>query len=422
MPKIFISHSSKDNDFTAKLADALREHGAEVWIDLADIPAGMKWSKAIQQGLDWGELMLLIVTPDSMASENVADEWEYYHQKKKPIIPVWWKPAEMPFQLHRLQYVDFHQRDFDVALTKLGAELMRLGFAWPTPPPAISRIQEGELADSAFQTPRGTKHASSEEPQKDTRQFPIIIKPDWVGKIIPEPFEWCAIPSGQVTLEPKGYLKQAQNFNIPEFRISRYPITNEQFDVFVNSSDGWCDDGWWNFSKDARMWRAEYPKSVAADHLLCGECPRENVTWFSAVAFTRWLKAQVNENIELPTEQQWQRAAQGDDKRIFPWGNNWDNDFCSNKLADAHPETTTKVTRYLHGASPYGVIDMVGNVWEWCLTNWESGQVDLRGAVARVLRGGCWFYDSEQLGVSFRWWATPEYWDDNYGFRCAQSP
>ena len=48
MPKIFISHSSKDNDFAAKLADALREHGAEVWIDLADIPAGMKWSKAIQ--------------------------------------------------------------------------------------------------------------------------------------------------------------------------------------------------------------------------------------------------------------------------------------------------------------------------------------------------------------------------------------
>ncbi|MBN8637125.1 MAG: toll/interleukin-1 receptor domain-containing protein, partial [Anaerolineae bacterium] len=132
MPKIFISHSSQDNDFAAKLADALRERGAEVWIDLADIPAGMKWSKAIQQGLDWGELMLLIVTSDSMASENVADEWEYYHQKKKPIIPVWRTPAEMPFQLHRLQYVDFHERDFDSALSKLGVELARLGFAFPT--------------------------------------------------------------------------------------------------------------------------------------------------------------------------------------------------------------------------------------------------------------------------------------------------
>jgi len=89
MTKIFISHSSKDEAFTHKLATSLKEIGADIWLDIkGDIPAGMKWSTAIQDGLEKCALMILIISPESMASTNVEDEWQYYLDEKKPIIPI----------------------------------------------------------------------------------------------------------------------------------------------------------------------------------------------------------------------------------------------------------------------------------------------------------------------------------------------
>jgi len=77
MPKnnVFISYARIDEGFARQIASLLSKEGLSVWIDVEDIPAGERWSNAIQQGLDKAEVMLLIVTPESMASKNVADEW-----------------------------------------------------------------------------------------------------------------------------------------------------------------------------------------------------------------------------------------------------------------------------------------------------------------------------------------------------------
>jgi hypothetical protein len=75
MARIFLSYSRKDEPFARRLAAALSNMGADIWIDVEDIPAGMKWSSAIQQGLDEGDLLIVVITPDSMASRNVEDEW-----------------------------------------------------------------------------------------------------------------------------------------------------------------------------------------------------------------------------------------------------------------------------------------------------------------------------------------------------------
>ena len=85
----------------------LDQAGAEVWLDVQNIPAGVKWSNAIQQGLDSAELMLLIVSATSIASKNVEDEWQYYLDKSKPIIPVLLEKVNLPYQLSRLQWIDF---------------------------------------------------------------------------------------------------------------------------------------------------------------------------------------------------------------------------------------------------------------------------------------------------------------------------
>ena len=125
MARIFISYSRTDEVFARRIAASLSDLGADVWIDVEDIPAGMKWSTAIQQGLNLCEAMLVVVSPESMASSNVEDEWQFYLDKGNLIIPLLWRPAEVHFQLNRVQYVDFHTQAYGVALEQLYGELAR---------------------------------------------------------------------------------------------------------------------------------------------------------------------------------------------------------------------------------------------------------------------------------------------------------
>lgn len=127
MPRIFISYSRKDEEFARQLATSLTASGADVWIDLEDIPAGMKWSSAIQEGLDTADLMVVIISPDSMGSRNVEDEWQYYLDNGKPVIPVLLRPAKIHFQLARIQYIDFHNQPYGRALNQLYTEFRRKG-------------------------------------------------------------------------------------------------------------------------------------------------------------------------------------------------------------------------------------------------------------------------------------------------------
>src|SRR5258708_38103408 len=127
MARAFISYSRKDVDFARRLTNDLVKLGVDIWIDLEDIPAGLKWSTAIQQGLTSSDIMMLVVSPDSIASTNVEDEWQYFLDKHKPLIPVLWKPAELHFQLQRIQYIDFHSQVYNVAFKQLLAELEHKG-------------------------------------------------------------------------------------------------------------------------------------------------------------------------------------------------------------------------------------------------------------------------------------------------------
>src|SRR5258708_3494375 len=119
MTKIFMSYSRQDIDFVRRLASSLDDLGVELWLDIEDIPAGMKWSTAITQGLRLSDLMILVISPESMTSTTVEDEWQYFIDKKKPIIPILLRPAKIHFQLSRIQYIDFSNQEYAVALQKL---------------------------------------------------------------------------------------------------------------------------------------------------------------------------------------------------------------------------------------------------------------------------------------------------------------
>ncbi len=124
--------------------------------------------------------------------------------------------------------------------------------------------------------------------------------------------------------------------------------------------------------------------------------------------------------ITLPTEQQWQRAAQGDDGRKYPWGNKFDASLCNTQESDIGQ--TTPVTQYSKGVSPYGVMGMSGNVWEWCLTKWKSGNINPQGSNRRVLRGGFWYGTEHYARVASRLSSTPDLRGYVHGFRLVSAP
>jgi formylglycine-generating enzyme required for sulfatase activity len=212
--------------------------------------------------------------------------------------------------------------------------------------------------------------------------------------LLPLPFEWCPIPAGKVMLEER-------TLEVLPFWMAKYPITYSQFQVFVEAEDGFKDPRWWQGlrSDDDHKKQPGEPAWQIDTH------PREMVSWYDAIAFCQWLNSRLSlppipanmtiealaayTGIRLPTEWEWQWAAQGSDGRTYPYGSQFDPTRGNTQETGAGK--TTPVDSYPEGASPFGVLDMSGNVSEWCLNELDKpADVDLSRNVPRALRGGSW--------------------------------
>jgi formylglycine-generating enzyme required for sulfatase activity len=264
----------------------------------------------------------------------------------------------------------------------------------------------------------------------DTENLRERFKPrvSRVLNLLPPPFEWVEIPTGRVTLITeqgwaKNYIPEGKSkvFDVPAFMIAKYPLTNAQYAKFIEAG-GYREPRWWTKAgwqqREKGGWTE--PRWWQDDQWNGADFPVVGVSWYEAIAFCRWLSEVSGENVLLPTEQQWQRAAQGDDNRAYPWGNEAPNERLCNW--NQNIGQTTPVTQYPDGASPYGVMDMSGNVWEWCLTANNTGGTALDGTDVRVLRGGSWWNDnSYNLRAACRNRSAPDNRGSNVGFRCARS-
>lgn len=224
---------------------------------------------------------------------------------------------------------------------------------------------------------------------------------------------WCEVPGNDKGRPPvkiggddEAYQSlPAQMVDFPTFFISKYPITYRQFQAFVDDK-GFANDKWWQ-KEDDRSHYDQYFKHW--NH------PRENVTWFAAMAFCQWLSAKLGYEVRLPTEEEWEKAARGEDGRVFPWGNQYISGYANinerfDKTGLHYLEQTSAVGIYPpQSASPYGVMDMVGNVSEWTRT--------LHNQSVRVLRGGSWNSFRQYARAASRRYNPPHDRNNYFGFR-----
>ena len=220
---------------------------------------------------------------------------------------------------------------------------------------------------------------------------------------------WCEVPGGEVTLE-----ENAGTFTVEPFHIARYTVTYSQYRAFLEVEDGfnnlaWWEDLWFQVDKPGRQFNRR------DNH------PAENFCWLEAMAFCRWLSARLGYEVRLPTEWEWQQAATGGDStNEYPWGPDWDGQ-CANTY-ESELSRSTAVGIYPQGASPVGALDMSGNVWEWCLNEYDqSRNIDPAGDARRVVRGGSWFFTQASARAAYRFDLAP---DNRYyliGFRLACS-
>lgn len=192
---------------------------------------------------------------------------------------------------------------------------------------------------------------------------------------------WRLVPEGEFIFGRRGL------YDIAEFQIGRFPVTHIQFQAFVDASDGYRDPSWWDGlnakGKEQQLGGPGESAFPIPDH------PRVNVSWYDAVAFCRWLTGKLGYPVRLPTEQQWEKAARGPNGRNFAYGDVFDAK--KGNARNSGIGMTSPVDAYPEGASPYGLLDMSGNVWEWALTEYHDPGSEIRPSNSRrVLKGRSW--------------------------------
>ena len=227
---------------------------------------------------------------------------------------------------------------------------------------------------------------------------------------------WQDVPAGRFVWQ------DGEERKTGAYRIARYPVTNAQYQAFIEAED-YRRPEWWleglGIPDPARpQWNQR-------------NRPRVEVAWDEALAFCRWLTARLrgrglirrDEEIRLPTEYEWEKAARGSDGRIFPWGEDYQSgdaniDETYDQTGPLFLRETTAVGLYPRNISPFGLIDSSGNVWEWCLNKYDDpDDNNTEGEAMRALRGCSWYFNQADARAAARDRLDVDLRDNAIGFR-----
>ena len=239
--------------------------------------------------------------------------------------------------------------------------------------------------------------------------------------VVPAGEFWMGSDAGPADERPR------HRVHLDAFEIDRYEVTNARFRVFIDAGGYQCQDLW---SLDGWRWRTREgvsePQFWRNGAFNQPAQPVVGVSWFETEAFCRSL------GVRLPSEAEWEKAARGTDERSYPWGSKWDP-----RRANGGPGASGPVAvgSYPAGASPYGALDLAGNVWEW-VNDWYDASYYAQSPARnppgpasgreKVWRGGSYRStdpgDLRSLRRDFMTIDIPKFLRPSFvGFRCARS-
>ncbi len=471
-PFIFVSYSHKDSALVFPQIRRLHQAGYRIWYDQG-IPIGSNWRGSIGDALEKCAVFLLFLTPRAAASVEVfAEVYIGFERWKKSgqsnachFVVVYLEPTPLParwYFLHQVQGLlpyqvptTAYRRALDNALDTVKG--IRGGDHAPEP------IAAGIISTDTPKSVEPEEYEVTDVPPLPPMSMPAVVPPSfpkqWVKprrklnvsvaghfssitpknapagdsvpvQSVPEPSklnpatklnpkdgaEMILIPAGEFLMGDDGLKYNPRHtVNLDAYYIYKNLVTVAQYREFCNSTHRKMPDKLSGYLGSKRVeldWKDDHPMV--------------NVDWEDASAYCKWAGGY------LPTEAQWEKAARGVDGRKYPWGNEWDNSRlqCSNKsYGDAG--RTAPVGSFPGGASPYGLLDMAGNVWQWC-ADWhvadyyknlpnKNPQRPER-ARSRVVRGGSWrlpYTDTLNFRAAYRFKHEHVYRSAEVGFRCA---
>ncbi len=438
--RVFLCHASSDKPAVRELYQRLRADGIDAWLDKENLLPGQDWQRAIPKAVRDSDVVLVCLSHGSITKAgyvqkeikfalDVADE-----QPEDTIflIPLKLEECDVPDRLSRWQWVNlFTPNGYERLMRALRVRAGGLAASIESPSspapsdrpatPSVSSISGGVNItsgqttvgkhivgrDKIVQANTYIEHATIIQPTPSVQKGKVAAPPEiksnvrTIGGI-----EFVHIPAGKFLMGSKDDNKLAEDREKPQHRvdisydywIARYEVTNDQFAKFVEATkrEREFDQGQWQ---------------TKADH------PVVKVTWHDAMAYSKWLnetlRAELGDQVvRLPTEAEWEKAARGEYGNEWPWGNDFDPKRCNS--SEGGKGGTTPVGAYSpQGDSPYGVSDMVGNVWEWCHSIFwtypykiDDGRESESQSGTRVARGGS--LNSNQRGVR----AVSRYRDD----------
>jgi formylglycine-generating enzyme required for sulfatase activity len=467
---VFISYSSKDKIIADAVCAKLENNQIRCWIAPRDILPGMEYGQALVEAIKKSRAVVLVLSSNSNVSSQVMREIERAVSNEIPIIPLRIEnilPSEsMEFYLSSVHWLDAITPPIEKHLDKLTDTVVRIlgekvsleqgavGFLEKAPP-GIAGVPQS-----------GLKSAQS---GRKLRPLPLLITalaillaviaftvwgmPLLVGRLAPTPtatsvptptprltftlapsltptimftptLAFWTRPADGMAMEyvPEGIFimgtnsansggQLVHNVFLDAFWIDKTDITNAMYSLCVKA--GACQAP----SQSNSSTRTSYFGNLQYDNY-----PVIWVNWEDASSYCQWAGAR------LPTEAQWEKAMRGTDGRPYPWGTSNPNKSLLNY--DQNNGDTTTVDSYPSGASPYGALDMAGNVWDW-VNDWyganyfatspSANPQGPSGGTFRVLRGGAWNnYAISFINSSLRDWQNSGYASNSVGFRCAR--
>ncbi len=432
---VFISYSTKDKNLAFEILKKIEENEIDAWIAPRNVRPMFSYPKEIVYGIENSEILLLIFSSNSSGTDNVLNELEIAHRKRKKILNFKIDETEVEgdhlYYLARPQAIDAAHMEKDKAIELLVRSIKDV----------LAELEE-----------------ENKEPEIEGLHSQGMVNESEIVKT-PQGREMVIVKSGSFQMgntrnDSEGFEREKPIHDVEltyEYCIGKNPVTFEEYDEFCEATgrEAPHDEDWGR-----------------------GKRPVINVTWKDAIEYCNWLSRreglsyaydpedtlldgngkittdimQVN-GYRLPTEAEWEYAARGGHKHVklykyagsnrmdevgWYWKNSGDerlegtdSDWDWDAII-ANNNRTQEVGQ--KKANELGLHDMSGNVWEWC-HDWygeytSDPQVNPIGpnkGTYRVERGGSWYINSCGTRIAIRFMLTPIYCYNNLGFRLART-